>query len=91
MATTKTFKTSLAAFIDDLKEIAAETASSPANADVEMFVLAGRAADTLAKLQQKLKAYEEVDIQSFITAKKADYDAHRATEKAKRIAKGDEE
>ena len=83
MATTKTFKTSFAQFHADLKEIAEGD-------DVELFKLYGRALEKLAPLQNQLRDYEQRDMETFLKDN-AEWKAHRATEKAKRIAKGDED
>lgn len=48
--------------------------------------LSGECGDQIRKAQEKAQK----DVASFITAKAAEFDAHRAAEKAKRQAKGEE-
>jgi uncharacterized protein (DUF2236 family) len=81
-ASRATFKQNLDAFIDTLKEDAAN--------DEQLFEWAQRAASRLAQLAQRIQEQTAKDAQSFLTEKKAEFEAYRAAKKAERIANAEE-
>lgn len=72
--------------IQDLKD----SCSTAGVLDVDKFVnWTNDLAATLARRAQKKIQNSQQDIGSFLTAKKTEFEAHRAAEEAKRVADGD--
>jgi len=77
-----TFKQNLDNFITALK-------TDAANED-QLFEWLQRAASRLAQMAQHIQEQTAKDVQTFLAAKKAEFEAHRAAMKAARIANGEE-